>query len=120
MQIIKKNLVPVLIMLLVSVVLLLVLSLLTYIYKWQADKALLGITITYILVGFFGGKIQKRLSQTTDMSRKLVEGIILGIIFIGLLLCISLFVIEKEWSFTSRFFMVGMLITGSVCLGRIL
>ena len=120
MRIVKKMMIPLLIMVLVAVIMLIGLSVLTYIYKWQADKALMGITITYIVAGFIGGMGQRRLSDTKDMSKKLLEGIFLGLIFIGLLVVVSLLVTDHGWKFSSRFLMIWMLITGSACLGRIL
>lgn len=104
----------------VSLLMLLGLSVLSYIYKWQADKALVGITLTYIVAGFAGGKVIRRLSEELDMGKRLVEGILLGSAFMVLLILISLLATENSFGISGRFLMIWMLLVGSVCLGRIL
>jgi len=117
-----KNVILILVlMLLISVACLLVVSALTYIYKWQADKALMGITITYILTGFLGGLVQKILEkENKNIGRKMIEGILVSSVFIGMLLLVSAMVFQQPFNVTSRFMMIWMLLVGSTCLGRIL
>lgn len=120
MQVIKKYIIPIVIMSVVSIFMLLAVSVLAYIYKWQADKALIGITGTYILAGLAGGLGLRRASLTKDMSKKLLEGILLGSSFMVLLLLASVFVTDISPEISGRFLLIWMLITGSASLGRIL
>jgi putative membrane protein (TIGR04086 family) len=109
------------VMMLVSLLCLCVVGILSYIYKWQADKALVGITITYILAGFTGGITQKILNkEKRKIKQKMLEGILTGLIFVGGLVIASVFIIQSPFMFSTRFFMILMLIIGSTCLGRIL
>jgi len=103
-----------------SIVLLLGLSVLTYIFKWKADTALVGITFCYIAVGFFGGKVKAIWSYETGVGRKLIDGLVIGNLFMLCLLAVSTFLIVNEFLLESRFFMIWMLIMGSTALGRIL
>ena len=120
MHTIKKYIISLVIMCLVSILMLMVVSLLAYVYKWQADKALIGITVTYILAGFLGGFGLKRMSETKDMTKKLVEGILLGVFFMMLLLLFSIIFTDNEFEISSRLLLIWMLLTGSTSLGRIL
>lgn len=120
MRLVKKIGIPLVIMVMMSVIMLLVVSTLTFLFRWKADKALLGIIFTYIVVGVIGGKSQKRLSETTRIKEKILEGICLSAYFIGVLVVFSFVLLEKGESFSTRFFMTGILIIGSTCLGRIL
>ena len=116
----KQIVIPIAIMILTALILLLLVSLLSYIYKWQADKALVGITITYIVAGFAGGIAKKKLSDETDITKRLIEGIVLGSLFMLLLIGSSILFTENSFAVSGRFVMIWMLLVGSSCLGRIL
>ncbi len=126
MKRIGKWMLSVLVMTLVSVICLLVLSVLTYMYKWQADKALMGITVTYILAGFIGGYVQHFLKNKAcdreeySIGQKMLDGIGVGGIFLFFMILISIFVVQNPFVISSRFLMIGMLLIGSACLGRLL
>ena len=121
MKKIKTFLITIIIMLIASTLSLLVVSALTYFYKWQADKALIGITLTYILAGFSGGLFLKIKSKgQLSMTWKMLEACLLSTIFMGILIVISVFVIKIPFAISSRFLMICMLFLGSTCLGRIL
>ena len=107
-------------MTIVAILMLLIISVLSYIYKWQADKALVGITLTYIVTGFIGGWTFKRKAQEVDGAKKLIEGICLGSMFMFLLIGSSVVFTENSFGISGRFFMIWMLLVGSSCLGRIL
>ena len=108
-------------MFITSIICIGIVSVVSYIYKWQADKALIGITITYILAGFTGGITQKILNkEKKGIGQKMLEGILTGLIFVGGLVIASILVIQNPLVFSTRFFMIFMLIIGSTCLGRIL
>ena len=105
----------------VSAICLLTVSVLTYHYKWQADKALIGITLTYIVTGFAGGLSQKIMNkESRSMGRKMLEGMLISTIFVGGLLGISIGIVQNPLELSSRFLMIWMLLMGSTCLGRIL
>ena len=116
----KQILVSIIVMIIIALTMLLIISLLSYIYKWQADKALVGITLTYIVTGFIGGWTLRRKAPEIDGTKKLIEGICLGTTFMVLLIGSSLLFTENTFSISGRFFMIWMLLVGSACLGRIL
>ncbi len=120
MKMMKQILIPLFVMGMVSVLMLIGLSVLTYIFKWQADTALVGITFIYIVTGFIGGHVRKNFSYETNMGKKLIEGIVLGAIFVAVLVFLSFFVIDIPFEFSGRFLMIWMLLSGSAALGRIL
>lgn len=120
MRTLTKWIVPLFVMAVVSMLMLISVSVLAYIYKWYADKALLGVTLTYIIAGFVGGRVLKRLSEVKDMNKKLLESIFLGVLAMALLVLFSLLVTDNAFGISSRFLMIWMLITGSASLGRIL
>lgn len=121
MKRIKIILVPLIFMIIITFVCLVIVSLLTYICKWQADKALIGITVTYILSGFSGGLVQKRQNKDEkSMGNKMLDAVLLGILFMMLLVAVSVLVARIPFEFSSRFLMLFMLLIGSTCLGRIL
>lgn len=103
-----------------SIILIVLLSVMTYIWKWKADIVLIGITWIYILVGFLGGRCKKRLSDEENIGKKLLEGVMVGSVFAILLFVISVFVLKMDISFNSRSFMILLIIFGSSSLGRIL
>ena len=113
--------VTLLVMVVVSLICLLVVSAFSYFYKWQADKALVGITITYIFAGFIGGITQKFLDKSErNMGKKMLEAILISSIFIGMILGISAIVLQQPLMISSRFLSIYMLLAGSTCMGRIL
>ncbi len=126
MRYLKRILVSLGIMVFLSLLLLLVLSGMTYIWKWQADKALAGITIIYILAGYVGGFSLKRMTskelyqQEISIGRKMLQGILLGSLFLAVLVLLSLLFVEIPFALSSRFLMIWMLLVGSASLGRII
>lgn len=120
MRVIRKYSISLLIMCVLAILMLLAVSVLAYIYKWQADKALAGITSTYILTGLIGGLVLKRMSEAKDIGKKLLEGILLGSGFMMLLVLVSMFVTDNSFEISGRFLMIWMLMNGSTGLGRIL
>lgn len=95
-------------------------TVLAYNFKWQADKALVGITLTYILAGFIGGMSQRIMNkEVKTMGAKMLEAILLSAIFIAILVGISIMFMQIQFAISSRFFMICILLTGSTCLGRV-
>lgn len=117
----KKMLITLILMTIFSLACLVIVSTFTHTYKWQADKALIGITVTYILTGFVGGLIQKQQNkEEKSMGRKMLQAILLSIIFMTILIAASIFIMKIPFELSSRFLMIFMLLVGSTCLGRIL
>ena len=118
-----------------SLLVLLIVSLLTYGLQWQADKAMFGITFTYIIAGFAGGLSMKWLPKLWKRRRieavqpedenigageKMLESLVAGTVFMVLLVILSVIFAVDEIQISSRFFLIWMLLTGSTALGRIL
>ena len=121
MKRVRNLLMVMVIMMLMSAISLLIISVLSYFYKWQADKALVGITITYILAGFIGGITQKFLDKSErNMGKKMLEAILISSIFVGVILGVSTIVLQQPLVISSRFLSIYMLLAGSACMGRIL
>lgn len=138
MKRIRVYVVAIVVMAVVSVISLLIVSGCSYNFKWYADKALIGITITYIMAGFFGGFALKRQegkgwlwngqkigddsvgNKEKSMAKKMLEAILLGSIFMLILLAVSTLVVQNPFEISSRMLMIWMLLAGSACLGRIL
>lgn len=140
---IKSILLSLIIMGIVSVVMLLVLGVLTYILKWQASQAMVGITLTYIISGFVGGITQgvllrrgpskikevevlgmasakgalSSLENTSELRERMINGLLLGTSYMLLLLILSIvFTQNANWDFT-RLIMLWILLTCSSVLG---
>lgn len=133
MKKVRNSILGIVIMIIMSLICLLVVSFLTYKLKWQADAAMLGITLTYILAGFCSGlgmkwipllwkrnKVEIVEKESIGVTEKIVESILTSALFIILLWIVSLFLIEEGMQFSGRLFIIWMLLTGSVALGRIL
>ncbi|MBP3678487.1 MAG: hypothetical protein J6I97_09100 [Agathobacter sp.] len=123
----KSFIVAMIIMLVVAMISLFVVSAMTYLFKWQADKAMIGIIVTYILVGFAGGFVFKRVSkkQNTEerkvgVLQKALETFSLSSVFMLLMIVLSTFVIQNPLEISGRLLMIWGLMTSSCFLGRIL
>lgn len=113
-------------MVVVSIVGLLVVSLLTYLFKWQADKAMIGIIVTYILVGIAGGvtfgKLDKKEGILNEKKRgkKIIQAGILTSVYLIFLIVGSVFLFENTLEFSKQTLLIMFLELGSVYMGRIL
>lgn len=106
---------------------LVVLSTLVYYLKWQADKAMVGIIVVYMLSGFTGGVGYKWMQErqyvekcSVGIKRKATEALLLSAIFLFLLLCISILGLQIPFALSGRFLLIVALLMGSCFLGRIL
>ncbi|MBR4025971.1 MAG: YrzE family protein [Lachnospiraceae bacterium] len=134
---IKQIIVSILFMAITSVLLLFLVSICTYIFKWQADMAMLLITFVYILTGIFGGmlygKRQRTENGSTDTSerslyfdkksgfgKKLLQGIILGSVYMGILIFISVFGLQNTIKDYVRLMLLWILVVGGSVLGEML
>ena len=109
---IKKYMIAISVMLVVSIVSLFVVSTFTYLFKWQANKAMIGIIFTYVLAGFAGGICLRNETQIGD-RRRLIEALIIGTAYMLLLLLLSCFVFQIPFRFSIRFLMIWLLIVSS-------
>ena len=123
----KNYIVAIGVMIVTAMVSLLAVSTLTYLFKWQADKAMIGIIVTYILVGFAGGFVFKWVSRKQNADEKKVgvlqkalEAFSLSSVFMLLMIVLSTFVIQNPLEISGRLLMIWGLMTSSCFLGRIL
>lgn len=107
---IKKYIIAISSMLITSVISLLVLSILTYLFKWQADKAMIGIIITYILAGVVGGVCIKT-------ERRVRAAVGLGTLFFAILVLCSSIGFQIPFEFSSKFMLIWLLIISSSFIG---
>ena len=116
MRKIKKYILVIIIMLLTSVLALLAVSTLTYLLKWQADKAMIGIIVTYVLGGLVGGGCLRR-TEKWALGKKIVNAIIISVLFMVLLGIISVMVAHNPFLISERFVLIWLLIASSVFAG---
>ena len=122
---VKKYAIAISIMLVTSVVVLVIVSTLTYLFKWQADKAVVGIIVTYVLAGFVGGfgmKWGEKKGNEKNCSHSVkinaVEILILSSMFMLLLVVVSTLRFQNIVVFSGRFLMIWGLVASSAFLGR--
>lgn len=126
MRKIRSFVIAIISMLLVSLIALLVVSTLTYLFKWQADKAMVGIIATYILAGLAGGFCMKHIEKKQfsnpkiGIGRKTIETLVLSNIFLLLIFVLSVFVLQNSFEISNRSLMIWGLLVSSTFLGRIL
>ena len=103
------------VMMIVTVMSLLVVSALTYWFKWQADKAMIGIIATYIVVGFFGGICLR-------CKRKIMGAIVLGTSYMFLLVVCAYMGFRILFEFSDRCLLIWLLIVcssfGGMCMKK--
>lgn len=110
---VKKYVISLCIMMIVATVFLLIVSALTYMFKWQADKAVIGIIITYVLAGFAGGISLRK-------ERKIIGALGLGTMFMLLLVICSRIGFQIPFEFSVRVIRIWLLITSSTFVGMCL
>jgi D-alanyl-lipoteichoic acid acyltransferase DltB (MBOAT superfamily) len=125
---IKNTLLSVIIMGITSAATLVILSVFTYLFKWQAPQAQLGITLTYIISGFLGGfllsvidknrKTEKEVGNTEHiMKNTLITGITQGAIYMAILLSISILISANESWDIGQIVLIWILLVCSNTLG---
>ena len=102
-------------MLAMTVISLLVVSALVYLFKWQADKAMIGIIATYIVVGFCGGICLR-------CKRKIMGAIVLGTSYMFLLVVCAYMGFRISFEFSGRCLLIWLLIIcssfGGMCMKK--
>lgn len=117
---VKSYLMAISIMLITSVISLFVLSLFTYAFKWQADRAMIGIIVAYVLAGFAGGfclrKIQSRedgIKKYVSIRKKMIEALILSGTFMISLMIWSGIGLHHTFQLSSYTLLIWILIASS-------
>lgn len=128
--VLRSLLLPLIAMFLVSALSLLIVSLLTYWFKWYAPQAMLGITVTYILTGVFGGLLQGCLqygclnkeysNQIPKLRQRIISGGILGAVYTIILFLMALAMSDGGKLEYSRWFSIIILLVCSSILGHFL
>lgn len=125
---IKTTLLSVIIMGIVSSSALVILSVFTYLFKWQAPQAQLGITLTYIISGFLGGflpsvigesgKNKKEVKNTENsMKTTLMKSVTQSTIYMSILLLISILISKSESWDIGQIVLIWILLVCSNALG---
>ena len=112
---VKRYLIAVAVMLVVSVLALMILGVLTYWFKWQADKAMVGIVATYVLAGIAGGVVLKILSQM-----QFIEVFILATLYMLALFTASILFLKTTPVISSQLLMIYGLVVCSVFVGKLI
>ena len=135
MKKITNIIVGILAMVMVSAIFLMGLSVLVFVFKWQASKAIIGIMVTYILAGIGGGLTMKwylkkemrrqsccgiRDETVVTIKEKVTEVFCASTFFIIILWLLSIVLKINGSIELGRFFLVWMLVSGSTALARIL
>lgn len=103
----------------VSVLGLLLLSALTYLYKWQASQAMIGITLTYIITGILGGVVYGVLKHgCPSLRERIVEGGILGGVYVALLFVLAMALADGHSIEYKRWFSMVILVVCSTIFGN--
>ena len=107
----RKYIAAIVVMLFTTVVALGVVSILTYMFKWQADRAMIGIVATYVLAGFAGGIF-------LIGKRKALGPVILGTVYMLFMLAFSHMGFHITFKFSKRFVLIWLLVVSSAYVGR--
>lgn len=105
-----------------SMLLIMGLSYVTFLRKWQAKEALFGIYVIYIFTGFCAGIIYKKVAQLSE--RRIVvcmfRGIEVGTLFLLFMVVVVLFYFKEKNIDIQKLMMIWMIITSSSSLGILL
>lgn len=128
--VLRSFLLPLTAMFLISALSLLVVSLLTYRFKWQAPQAMVGITVTYILTGAFGGLLQgclrygclnkECLNRTPELRERIINAGTLGVAYTLILFLLASALAGESGLEYSRWFSIGILLVCSSIFGQFL
>ena len=110
---VKKYIAALGVMWMVSIVSLVIVGLLTYLFKWQADKAMIGIILTYVLAGFVGGFFM-------GGKRTILGASVLGTIYVFLSVILAYMVFQISFKFTTSFLLICTIIVCSCFVGMCL
>lgn len=119
----KKLIVSNVVMLLVSLFMIMLVSVITYVFRWQADLAMIGITFSYIIAGYCGGiclKFSCLKEEEKSIAGKMLQAMVASMLFVLILLGISFGILGNEIIVDGRLLLIAMLLVGSATLGRII
>lgn len=115
----RRILKAVLVMGIVAAVFLLGLSTMAYIWKWNAFATSIGISISYMVIGFFGGKSMGK-NATDSLGKKVWEGVSLGTIGMACMGLISVVLMDNAFTLSARALMIWIMLMASAAFGRLL
>ena len=101
-------------MLFTSIITLLVVSTLTYWFKWQADKAMVGIIVTYVLAGVAGGIVL----GPESLKKRILQAGLLAFLYLLVLTVLVFVFFDKGLEFSKQAILTYGLVMGSVFMGR--
>ena len=113
---IRKYVVSLCVMLIVSMVLLVLVSVLTYVFKWQADKVMIGMIVTYVCAGVAGGVSLKKIQQR-KLKGRILDAFIMTAFFTVTLILLSRLLNLNAGLFSERFLLICLLIAGGSFIG---
>ncbi len=128
---IKNAVITLLVMSAVTLLLLVLLSILAFVLKWQSKMAMQGITFTYISTGLLGGMLRGGLSRRGPVDKKdtlfktgkiglgmaLLYGIVLASLYWGIPGGIAMLIFKENISDMGRFAIVWSMMAGSITAG---
>ena len=107
------------VMLVIAIVALFGVGILTYLFKWQADKVMIGIIVAYILSGVAGG-VCLRKEEQKGCRKRLIESLKIATAYIFLLSIFSCFIFQIPFEFSRRFLLIWLLMVSSTFVGMCL
>uniref|UniRef100_UPI004055FEE7 TIGR04086 family membrane protein n=1 Tax=Agathobacter sp. TaxID=2021311 RepID=UPI004055FEE7 len=109
---------------LTSFLLLLVIGIMTYFFKWQADSVMLFLTFVYILTGVVGGMVHRKLcpqkEKYNELFQKIGWGLLVGSLYMLILQIISIAGLKNNTVDIGRVFLIWFLIAGSAAIGELM
>ena len=108
----KRYFSTVMLMLLISLLAIVLLGTLTYLFKWQSDKARIGIVVTYILAGSVGGFCLRDKIQI-EWIKRVKMAVTIGTAYIFVLWLVSYFVIRIPYKFSMEFILIWLIVVCS-------
>ena len=107
-----------------SLFLLLMIGILTYFFKWQADIVMMLMTFVYILTGIIGGMTHRKLCPLNEKYHELFQkiggGILVGSLYVLLLLAFSILGFKHGSMDIGRVFLIWFLVVGSGAIGELI
>ena len=109
---IKRYLSAVIVMLVASFAALVILTTLTYILKWQAKEALIGIIVAYVMAGAAGG-LCLRDRNSKAIKEKIIRALIASTMYLMILSLGAQLITEVPFDFSGRLGLIYLLVTCS-------
>ena len=109
---------------LTSFLLLILIGMVTYFLKWQADTVMLCMTMVYIITGFLGGMVHRTLcpqkEKYNELFQKIGWGLLVGCMYMALLFVLSVIGLKNDTFDVGRIFLIWFLMAGSGAIGELI